>query len=184
MQASELLQEARRLYDTPDLPFARIAMHDSWRSGFASGAEWMRIVLSYRRGHEIPPIRAPYNLLGIIKYGLAVLGALAYAALAWRLEVLILIPGFILVFYAIEAQMVFLFLLAIDGKSALFRESLRMTQQAGGTLSVMITVMRLTVAMIFGGFVGMGFVRSWALGCLSVVLWYEEVCRAENRVTG
>ena len=184
MQASELLKEARRLYDTPDLPFARIAMEDSWRSGFASGAEWMRIVLTHRRGHEIPPTHAPYNLLGIIKYGLAVVCALAYAAFVWSIGWPILLPGAVFIFYAIEAQMVFLFLLAIDGKSSLFLKSLWMTQQAGGTFSVMSTVMRLAVVMIFGGFVGMGFVRAWALGCLSVVLWYEEVCRVENRVTG
>jgi hypothetical protein len=184
MQAPELLNEARRLYDNPDLPFARIAMKESWRSGFASGAEWMLIVLSHRRGHEIPPTHAPYNLLGIVKYGLAVVCALAYAASVWMIGMPILLPGAVFVFYAIEAQMVFLFLLAIDGKPYLFSESRLMTQEAGGTLTVMMTVMRLAIVMIFGGFLGMGFVRAWALGCLSVVLWYEEVCRVENRVTG
>jgi hypothetical protein len=42
----------------------------------------------------------------------------------------------------------------------------------------MLIVMRLALVMLFGGFLGGGFVRSWALGCLSVVLWYEQVKHA------
>ncbi|MBA3869730.1 MAG: hypothetical protein H0X30_11320 [Anaerolineae bacterium] len=71
--------------------------------------------------------------------------------------------------------MVFLFPLALDGYPELFRESRQLTIKAGGTLNVMLIVMRLALVMLFGGFWGRGFVRSWALGCLSVVLWYEQV---------
>ena len=74
--------------------------------------------------------------------------------------------------------MVFLFPLALDGYSSLFRESRRWTIKAGGTVRVMLIVMRLALVMLFGGFLGGGFLRSWALGCLSVVLWYEQVKHA------
>ncbi|MEP6987616.1 MAG: hypothetical protein ABI970_18575, partial [Chloroflexota bacterium] len=57
----------------------------------------------------------------------------------------------------------------------LFHESRSWTVKAGGTLNVMLIVMHLALVMLFGGFLGKGFVRSWALGCLSVVLWYEQV---------
>jgi hypothetical protein len=63
----------------------------------------------------------------------------------------------------------------------LFRTSRRWTRKAGGTVAVMIIVIQLAAVMIFGGFVGHGFVRSWALGCLAVVLWYEYLRHeAEN----
>jgi hypothetical protein len=77
------------------------------------------------------------------------------------------------VFYAIEAQMVFLFPLALDGSAGPFRESRVWTRQAGGTLEVMRLVLPIAVTMLFGGFVGRGFVRSWCIGCLAVCVWYE-----------
>jgi hypothetical protein len=71
MYAHEFLAQARELYDDPKLSFARAASHDGWRTGFASGAEWMRSVMSYSRGVEIPLHPANYNALGVFKYGLA-----------------------------------------------------------------------------------------------------------------
>ena len=39
----------------------------------------------------------------------------------------------------------------------------------------MLTVIRLASVMLFGGFLGGGFLRSWCLGCLAVAVWYEEL---------
>ncbi|AKG24470.1 hypothetical protein IJ00_05565 [Calothrix sp. 336/3] len=71
--------------------------------------------------------------------------------------------------------MVFLFPIAIDGYPHPFRESRKLTKKAGGTLAAMKVVMVLAAVMIFGGFCGQGFIRSWCLGCLAVVLWYEKL---------
>jgi len=94
---------------------------------------------------------------------------------AWLLEqplvALLVVPAF----YAVEAQMVFLFPLALDGSPQLFRQARALTVQAGGTLAVMRTVLPLATVMLGGGIVGLGFVRSWCLGCLAVCLWYEQV---------
>ncbi|MBC7814190.1 MAG: hypothetical protein H7175_23755, partial [Burkholderiales bacterium] len=172
MQARELLAQARTLYDDPQRPFARMAAQ-GWRTGFISGAEWMRLVMASVRGTSVPAAPASYNALGLFKYGLATLCALAYVAIMVAAGWWILLPGCALVFYAIEAQMVFLFPLAIDGQAHPLQSSRTWTRRAGGTLPVMSTVMQLALVMLFGGLVGRGFVRCWALGCLSVVLWYE-----------
>ncbi|MEM7133547.1 MAG: hypothetical protein AAF702_45055 [Chloroflexota bacterium] len=209
MQAHDLLAKAAALYDAPQFPFAAIAEREGWSTDFNFGAEWMRIVMVYHRQRSIEPRHAPYNLLGILKYGIACLGVLIYLLLIGWTGIWTLVPGFVLVFYAIEAQMVFLFPLVIDGSSIrfdssednylnspvlsiipteyradhpliqAFRESRLWTQRAGGTARVMRIVMQLAVVMLCGGFVGKGFVRSWALGCLAVVLWYEELRHAE-----
>jgi hypothetical protein len=89
----------------------------------------------------------------------------------------VLLPGVVIIFYLVEAQMVFLFPLALDGSAHPIRESLVWTRAAGGTIPVMLTVMQLAAVMLFGGFFGRGFVRSWCLGCLAVVLWYEALRR-------
>jgi predicted MPP superfamily phosphohydrolase len=78
-------------------------------------------------------------------------------------------------FYTVEAQMVFLFPLTLDGVERPLVASRAWTVRAGGTIAVMVVVLPLAVTMLGGGFVGRGFVRSWCLGCLAVCLWYEEL---------
>src|SRR5262249_37115547 len=169
-----LLREARRLYDDPATGLA-VAAAGAARTGFASGGEWMRCVLSHLRGAAPTGTTRGFNLLGTVKYGLAAAAALVCLAAAWWLEqpavALLVVPAF----YAVEAQMVFLFPLALDESSTLYRKARALTVEAGGTLAVMATVLPLAGVMLFGGLAGGGFVRSWCLGCLALCLWYERV---------
>ena len=176
--ARSLLAYAQALYDDPALPFAAAAEQEAWKSGFVSGAEWMRLVLEHLCGTKLQSVDADFQYLGIVKYALCAVGALLWIVLTLATGLWILIPLAAFVFYAIEAQMVFLFPLALDGHTSLFCDSRLWTIKAGGTFHVMLIVMRLALVMLFGGFLGGGFVRSWALGCLSVVLWYEQVKHA------
>src|SRR5262245_52890472 len=80
MQADKWLSQARQLYDDPNRPFA-MAARSGWRTGFASGTDWMRLVMGDLRGVSIPPVCASYNMLGLVKYGLASTAALAYISL-------------------------------------------------------------------------------------------------------
>lgn len=178
LTAQSLLAHARMLYDNPALPFASSAEGDAWKSGFVSGAAWMRLVMQHLRGTKQQKVDADFQYLGIVKYALCAAGAFVWIILSIAIGFWLLIPLAAFAFYAIEAQMVFLFPLALDGHIALFRESRVWTIKAGGTFHVMLIVMRLALVMLFGGFLGGGFVRSWALGCLSVVLWYEQVKHA------
>ena len=142
----------------------------------------MRLVLSYLRGAALPANCKPYNRIGVLKYGMAGVSTLLFIGMVFRIGYWWLLPGAVLVFYAVEAQMVFLFPLAIDGYDDVFRQSRQWTVGAGGTMPVTRTTMQLAALMLFGGFLGKGFVRSWALGCLAVVIWYEEVRLANSRI--
>jgi hypothetical protein len=175
--AALLLAGARELYDDPALPFAHAAQQDAWKSGFASGAGWMRLVLCHLRGTTPVAGQAAFQKLGVVKYGLSAMCALLFLSVVIRTHAWALLPGVVLIFYAVEAQMVFLFPLALDGYANPIRESLAWTRAAGGTIPVMLTVMQLAAVMLFGGFFGRGFVRSWCLGCLAVLLWYEALRR-------
>jgi hypothetical protein len=132
--SQDLLTRARLIYDDPDLPLAAMAAREGWRSGFVSGAAWMRLAMSHVRGVEIPRTNAPFQFLGTVKYGLCSLVALIYLLIVRSMHWYPLAIGVVIVFYAVEAQMVFLFPLAIDGFPNLFRESRRWMVKAGGTL--------------------------------------------------
>jgi predicted phosphodiesterase len=108
-----------------------------------------------------------YTFAGVV----AALPVVAALGFGWHWLALLSIPGF----YAIEAQMVFLFPLALDGATRPLASSRAWTVRAGGTVAVMCVVLPLALTMLGGGFVGRGFVRSWCLGCLAVCVWYEDL---------
>ena len=171
--ARRLLRQAALVFDDPSCPLAGEA-RSAGKTLFGSGAAWMRHALEWIRGTPLADASWDFNVLGFVKYGLASAGAFACLALAWWSSPWWLL-GIVPVFYAIEAQFVFLFPLALEGNSHPFREARRWTKRAGGTLIVMGVVLPLAATMLFGGFVGRGFVRSWCLGCLAVCLWYEDL---------
>lgn len=173
-RARDLLRRAREVYDAPG-SVLKAKAPCAWRSGFASGGRWMRQALEQLRGRPLPGAHRDLNLLGTMKYALAGIAALAFVVLAVLLRQPVLALLCVPAFYAIEAQMVFLFPLALDSSDRSFRESWRWTRRAGGTLHVMRVVLPLACTMLLGGLAGRGFVRSWCLGCLAVCIWYEDL---------
>ncbi|MGE0490789.1 MAG: hypothetical protein AB7S38_16400 [Vulcanimicrobiota bacterium] len=174
MEASQLLKRAMAIYDDPASGLAQTASQ-AGRQGFLSGAQWMNQALGVVRGRPTLMRPANYQGLGFFKYGLATAAALTALFVAYqvgRWDFLGLVP---LAFYAVEAQFVFLFPLVLDGSPTPVKDSLALTARAGGTIQVMATVVPIACVMLFGGFVGQGFVRCWCVGCLAVVLWYEDV---------
>ena len=135
----------------------------------------MQAALEHVRGVALPGPSHSLQKLGCVKYCLACLGALACVALAWQLGEPLILIGCVPVFYAIEAQFVFLFPLALDGDATPYRSAWQWARHAGGTWAVMRVVLPLAGVMLFGGFFGRGFVRCWCLGCLAVCLWYEAI---------
>lgn len=179
VRAADLLARAAAHYDAPG---SRLRHHarTAWRGGFAGGASWMALALGELRG--VGPLTAPRrgNALGLVKYGAAALAgiatiAAAIAAGAWPLS-----AAGVLSFYIVEAQMVFAFPLAADGAPRPLRAAPAWTRRAGGTLRVVRVVLPLAWEMLFGGFAGRGFLRSWCLGCLAVVIWYERLLRERS----
>jgi predicted MPP superfamily phosphohydrolase len=174
VRARDLLARAAERYDAPGSPL-RAAAAGAARGGFASGAGWMRLALETLRGRPCPPTAINYQRLGLVKYGLAGGAALLGAVAACAGHVPWLVPLAAVAFYAVEAQMVFLFPLALDGSTRPFGDARRWTRRAGGTVAVMRVVVPLACTMLFGGLAGRGFLRSWCLGCLAVCLWYEDL---------
>lgn len=178
-RSTSLLQAAAELFDSnSELQAAAwncVCSKPEYGHGFAAGAQWMAKALSVVRGNAVTVPELPWNRMGIAKYGAALLamsfGVLAAAATG-RLLLLVFAP---LLFYAVEAQFVFLFPILLDGSGTPWRDSLRFTRRAGGTISVMTTVMPIAVVMLFAGVAQRGFVRGWCLGCLAIVLWYEKL---------
>src|SRR5438045_8063819 len=115
-----LLSRAAALFDAPYSPL-REAASRAGRRGFTSGAAWMPLALETVRGVPCPLQGPGYGRLGLLKYGLAAAAALLWAGGAWALGLSWLTPFAVLVFYAVEAQLVFLFPLALDGGARPFR---------------------------------------------------------------
>jgi predicted MPP superfamily phosphohydrolase len=174
MRARELLGRAAQCYDAPDSPL-RTAAAGAALGGFASGARWMRLALETMRGQPCPVTACNYQWLGLAKYGLAGGVALLWVAAACACHLPWLVPLAVAIFYAIEAQMVFLFPVAVDGSTRPFAAARQWTRRAGGTVAVMRVVLPLACIMLFGGLLGRGFLRCWCLGCLAVCLWYEDL---------
>jgi predicted MPP superfamily phosphohydrolase len=172
----DLLTRAAERYDVPGSPLCAAAAGAAL-GGFASGAQWMRLALETLRGRPCPPTAFNSHRLGLIKYGLAGGVALLWAVAACAWHVGWLVPLAAVAFYAVEAQMVFLFPLALDGSVRPFAAARDWTRHAGGTVTVMRVVVPLAGVMLFGGLAGRGFLRCWCLGCLAVCLWYEDLRR-------
>lgn len=171
-----LLERAARLYDAPGSPLPRQAAL-AWRGGFRGGAAWMAGALALVRGQAVRAELPGAWTWGGVKYAAALGAALG----TWALAVRVGLPhavGLVLAvpaFYAVEVQGLFLFPAALDGAARPWRSARALLRKAGGTLSAMGTVGLLALVMLFGGLAGHGVVRCWCLGCLAVVLWYEDL---------
>jgi len=172
--ARTLLAAAAQLYDDPANGLQAAAHAAAWR-GFTGGAAWMRRAMGVVRGTE-PLGGSRFGWLGAAKYTCAIVVALLVLAVAWRVPALAVSLA-VFAFYAIEARMVFVFPLALDGESAPFVASHRLVARTLPCGLATTRVMRIACAMLFCGLCGRGFVRSWCRGCLAVVLWYEDARR-------
>lgn len=144
--------------------------------GFGGGARWMHRAMAIT-GWRMPPFRgnAGYFRMGWVKYGvcgiLALLAAvvLCTGGLMWFAPLVA-----VAVFYATEAQMVFLFPEALLGRRSPWASARALTFSAGGTWKVMAGVLPIATGMLTGWRHGRSR-EAWLQGCLAVVLWHREV---------
>ena len=169
--ARDLLLSAERIYDEPSNDLQAAARAAAWRA-FSGGAAWMRSAMAIVRGH-CPGGRPSPEWLGACKYASAGLAAALVMALLWRIP-LLAVAAAVVTFYFVEVRMLFVFPLALDGEPAPFLASHRLVARTLPAGLATVRGMRIAARMLFGGFMGRGFVRSWCVGCLAVVLWYEE----------
>lgn len=136
-------------------------------------------------GWRMPPFgqEAGHRRNGLIKYGvcsgLALLAGIL-ASFAHPISGILVGP---FVFYAVEAQSVFLFPESLLSQRAPWASSRRLTAASGGTLRVMCQVLPLAVGMLTAGYFQTGWVRGWCTGCLAVLIWHRQVRLSEKRWT-
>lgn len=135
----------------------------------------MALALGEIRGAPVPAPSGGSARLGLVKYGMATASAAVVAGIAGCFSVVFAVPLAIMAFYAVEALGVFVFPALASGASSPWRQSLSLVGEAGGTAVVASKTLVIASVMLFGGLAGRGFVRSWCIGCLAVVLWYERL---------
>jgi hypothetical protein len=176
LDARSLLAEADARYDARA---ERDARASGWR-GFDGGLAWMA-----RRSGTVPA--GSGAVLGLLKYGacalVAAIAALVVVALGDR-SLVSFAPASLaalFAFYALESRWVFVFPAAAHGERRPFAVSRALVRRHGGTLAAMRVVLPIAASMVFGGFAGRGFLRSWCVGCLAVLVWYERLARTSPR---
>ncbi|MBT5816899.1 MAG: hypothetical protein HOI25_01005 [Proteobacteria bacterium] len=141
---------------------------------FEVGALWMGGCLAQIRGTPLKPApSASLTAHGYLKYGLAVCAAALWVALTLPSDWPYLFPLGVLVFYLVEVNFIFLFPILLDGRKRPMSASFKMTRNLG-YIYALKNLAAITFSMLFGGFTGRGFKRSWLVGCLTVLFWYEK----------
>ena len=146
---------------------------------FKHGAQWMADALAQLRGHPLPEIpETNFGIYGYGKYGISTLAMLLTAFIAIYFDQIYLIPLAVVTFYLVEIQFLFLFPVLVDRKKAPIRTSLRLTRQAG-YLRTLCTVIPIATFMILGGLGRTTVKEAWLVGCMAILIWYEEVVNEE-----
>lgn len=160
MMVRELIRQSEELLVEKDYPYL----------DFQKGAEWMAFQIDepFKEGTN-------YQLYGYFKYGISLFGMGLSIFYLWQIHWLLL-PLAILVFYFLEVQFAFLFLLLIDQVKQPLATSIRISNQFG-IWKLMTIILPLGVYMMVGLLDAKKPYRNWYVGCLSVVLLYQHEIR-------
>ena len=176
-KAADLIGRSQRLFDTDPRSPQVLRLAGSLKV-FDHGAAWMWTQLQILRGKPADMAIVNFQRLGAAKYALCMwaMATCVCAYACWSQPLFLIMAPFS--FYLAESQMVFLFPVALDHSSRPFHDSALLTREAGGALYVTLVVIPIALSMLLGGFVGRGFARSWYVGCMAILIWYEEVRHA------
>lgn len=168
---TSLIQQSQAHFDQYKLSYTL-----RWQ-GFGNGAKWMAA-----RMEELSPLKTytttnlmRFNYYGILKYGLSLVISSAFLTFTeWHC--LLRIPIVILVFYSIEIHFAFLFPIAIHQQRPIFSNCIRSIYHIG-ILKVLFTVIYIAAYMIIGLFNIKQPLYNWYIGCLSILIWYNNDLR-------
>jgi hypothetical protein len=135
----------------------------------------MGLALSELRGAPGVALPAGATRAGLLKYGAATAAGAAVLALLAPHSLAAAAPLAILAFYVVEGFGAFVFPALAAGIPSPFHESLASVKSSGGIAAVVPRILVIASVMLFGGFAGRGFLRSWCIGCLAMVLWHRAV---------
>jgi hypothetical protein len=143
----------------------------------ASPSRWMLDALVIVRGRAVHTRREArvVDASLVVKYARAIAAAVVVgaASLVAGFSLLASVTLAVVAFYWVEVQRVFVVLLGLEGAGDPVRESAALVRAQGGTGVALVRVLRIAAHMLTGGLRGEGFVRSWCVGCIAVVCWYE-----------
>lgn len=170
MKSGELINKAEAAYalNAEQIPF------DWSLNVFSRGAIWMQ-----KRMKGAPPLSASearqYNIYGAFKYLLSIFASVVVINFAFQLHPAFL-PLSILVFYLVEVHFLFLFPILIERKAWPLINSISCTYRVG-VFTCMITVMQIAFYMLKGIFNFKDPFKNWHIGCLAVLIWYQDEVR-------
>ena len=145
---------------------------------FPAGARWMHDRLA---GLDKSNIRSwdpaiNYNLYGFLKYGICMAGLLL-SGWWFLVSAPLLLPVSILVFYLLEIQFLFLFPLLLDNSDKPIRNGIREVFKIG-IINCLFTVIPIGFYMMIGLFHKRQRYRNWYIGCMAILIWYNDEVRA------
>ncbi len=148
------------------------------RNLFDLGAKWMFAKMN--ENNKSPYFKfddsISFTKFGILKYGLSILGSITYLYIAGSY---LFLPIAFVLFYVIEIHFLFLFPLLIDKVDNPLISSIKQTYKIG-FLSVLFNVIPIGFYMMIGLLNFKMPYRNWYIGCLSIIIWYNNEVR--NRV--
>ena len=153
---------------------------------FPMGARWMYDRLAELDEKNSPPSdnnqpfdpKVNYTLYGYLKYGVCLAGSLA--AIWWSsTHIPALLPLSVILFYILEIHFLFLFPLLIDHSKRPVIRGIQATFKIG-MLKCLSIVIPISLFMLTGLFRKGDSVRNWYIGCLAILIWYNNEVR--NRI--
>jgi hypothetical protein len=147
---------------------------------FPAGARWMYDRLKELDENNRPPFDPTinYTFYGTLKYAICLAG---FSLATWWLSTLglLFIPLSIFIFYVLEVQFLFLFPLLIDHSSKPILTGIREVFNIG-LLKCLCTVVPISIFMMIGLCRRKDMTRNWYIGCLAILIWYNNDVR--NRI--
>ncbi len=147
---------------------------------FELGAKWMFDKLNENIIDSQMQFNHSINFFayGLLKYGISIFAFLFSAFLLFKVNAFLL-PLSIIIFYLAEVHFLFLFPILIDNVEKPILTSIKQTYKTG-ILTTLTTVIPIGFFMIFGLLNFKDPFRNWYVGCLSIIIWYQNEIR--NRV--
>jgi len=140
---------------------------------FRNGAEWMLERMNELDERErVFDASFPFEKYGYFKYVIC-LSVFLMSAFFLFYKAMFLVPLAILLFYFLEIHFLFLFPLMIDKVEKPILTSIQMTYKIG-VFQTLITVIPIGFYMLIGMFNLRNPLRNWYLGCMSILIWYED----------
>ncbi len=117
-----------------------------------------------------------FGFYGLLKYSVSLFFGLASAYWLSNIHP-VLSPFSVFVFYFFEVHFLFLFPLLIDHSANPILTSVKLTYKMGLFKTIFI-VMQIGVYMIAGVFDVKKPFYKWHIGCLAIIIWYENETRS------